>query len=371
MSTATAERQEPQGQDESPLKGLLGRDSSYMRPELAQMRMENETIMAECKMHPRDFESIKRDLLAQLKAFPDLATEAIYEKPVGKDQNTGEQKYVRGLSIRAAETLAESYGYNRIRSSVDDIGDGEKVKIEATFTDFQKGRIWQDAGILGKTYKDRYGKVQRINDDRFYNVVVKAEVSKRVREVITRSVNAGLKAWFEAECEKISCGLLDDKTITKIVDQYATKNVTVEMLESLVGRARSMGWTQTDRQRLLSIWNAIKDGETTVAEVFADKPATALPPEPKKDKPSMPPADSTRPQTTPDVDTERLDFASMVIRAAKDTQAVDFELDGLLANGGLNEPTIAAIKGLAIDRKKALAEAEQKAAPKRQKELAK
>lgn len=249
------------------------------------MRIENETMLAECRQRPRDFEKIKAELLAQLDAFPDLATDAIYEKPVGKDPETGQQKFARGLSIRSAETLAEAYGYNRIRSDVSEI-DGDKVKVEATFTDFQRGRIWQDAGILSKTYKGRSGTPQRWNDDRFYNVVVKAEVSKRVREVVCRSVNAGLKAWFESECEKRCGNLLDDKTIDKIVAQYATKNVTLLMLEGLVGRPRSMGWTQADRQRLLSIWNGLKDGETTVAEVFEGKAAVSLP-NPTKDKPEI------------------------------------------------------------------------------------
>lgn len=284
-ATTTAPARHQEHREAPNLDEVIDRSSSWnMRPEVVQMRLENETMMAECRVRPRNFEAIKEELLEQLKAFPDLATDAIYAKPVGKDQSTGEQKYARGLSIRAAETLAEAYGYNRIRSDVSEI-DGDKVKVEATFTDFQRGRIWQDAGILSKTYKDRFGKPQRWNDDRFYNVVVKAEVSKRVREVITRSVNSGLKAWFESECEKISAGLLDDDTIEKIVKQYASRSVTVEMLEGLIGRPRAMGWTQVDRQQLLGIWNALKDGETTVAEAFGDRPAQELP-KPKKDAPS-------------------------------------------------------------------------------------
>src|SRR4051812_39706199 len=101
MATATAPQRHGNGADkEIGLDDILKSDTPYMRPELAQLRMENETIMAECRLHPRDFDTIKRDLLLQLQAFPELATDAIYEKPVGKDNQTGEQKYARGLSIR-------------------------------------------------------------------------------------------------------------------------------------------------------------------------------------------------------------------------------------------------------------------------------
>lgn len=347
MSAAnTQERPQAKQRDGSEFEDLLHREAKYERPELAQMRMENETILAECRLHPRNFDTIKRDLLEQLQAFPELATDAIYEKPVGKDAD-GTPKYARGLSIRAAEALAEAYGYNRIRSDVAEL-DADKVKVEATFTDYQKGRVWQDAGILSKTYKDRFGKPARWNDDRFYNVVVKAEVSKRIREVIMRSVNTGLKAWFESECEKISAGLLDDKTINKIVDQYATKAVTVEMLEKLIGRPRSMGWIQNDRSRLLNIWNAIKDGETSIDEVFCDKPTKPLP-DPKKEPPNI---------------GDALAKAREIIGGCTDETAVDFEADQLIA---ASPEQTEAINGLRRDRKAALAAA---STPKKQKQLA-
>jgi hypothetical protein len=350
MSTATAPRPtQAREQQASDFTDLINRPTGFDRPELLQMKMENETIMTECRLHPRNFDTIKRDLLEQLQAFPELATDAIYEKPVGKDQQSGEQKYVRGLSIRAAEALAEAYGYNRIRSDVSEL-DGDKVKVEATFTDYQKGRVWQDAGILSKTYKDRYGKPARWNDDRFYNVVVKAEVSKRVREVIMRSVNTGLKAWFESECEKISAGLLDDKTVGKIVDQYATKQVTVEMLEKLVGRPRSMGWMQNDRARLLNIWNAIKDGETSIDEVFGDKPTKPLP-DPKRESPNIDPVKSEETATglASEADTAFLDAEGIsdveAIRVSLAKRATtDAEREMLLAKASARADQIRAAK---------------------------
>ena len=62
--------------------------------------------MAECRARPRDMAAIREELADLLEAFPELAEDAIYSKPVGKDRETGEEKFAEGLSIRAAEALA-------------------------------------------------------------------------------------------------------------------------------------------------------------------------------------------------------------------------------------------------------------------------
>lgn len=269
-----------------------------MPRDMAIMKMENDSIMSLAAARPRDYTVIKKDLAAQLKEFPVLATEAIYNKPVGRaedicqdcgascfpDKRTkktvancwkckspnvkpGEMKYAQGLSVRAAETLAECCGFNSIRCDVMPL-DETTVKVQASYTDYQRGRTWHDGGIVSKMMKKKDGSMEMINEDRFYNVILKAEKSKYLREVIVRSLPAGLKAWFWEECEKISSDLLDDKTVERIVGQFVGKNVTREMLEQLLGVTLAAGWTKAHRQTLLGVWNAIKDGETTVAEAF-------------------------------------------------------------------------------------------------------
>src|ERR1700747_323704 len=78
------------------------------------LKMEAETISALAAARPRNMAHIKRDLAEILKAFPALAEEAIYNKPVGRDEGSGQQKYARNLSIRSAEAMAEAYGYNSV-----------------------------------------------------------------------------------------------------------------------------------------------------------------------------------------------------------------------------------------------------------------
>jgi predicted Zn-ribbon and HTH transcriptional regulator len=275
---------------------------SQLPPSLAIMKMENDTIQALATARPRDYSMIKKDLAEQLEMFPILATEAIYQKPVGreddickncgsvcfrdkktkkrafecwkcksKDIAEGAMKFAEGLSIRSAETLAEVCGYNRVRSDVTPL-DATTVKVEATYTDYQRGRLWQDGGIVSKLARGRDGQVYTIDDDRFYNVVLKAEKSKYVREVIVRSLPAGLKAWWREECERLAEKVLDDETVQKIVNQFASKQVSLEHLEALLGKTIAKGWTKQDRQILVGVWTAIRDGETTVYEVFDIEP---------------------------------------------------------------------------------------------------
>lgn len=234
--------------------------------DMMQLRVENEMMMAECRARPRSIALMKDELAEMLEAFPAMADGAIYSKPCGKDDD-GKPKYAEGLSIRCAELLAEVYGFNRVECVTSDI-DSDKVKIEATFTDYQKGRVWKDTGVLSKLYKDRYGKVARTPDDRFYGVVCKAEASRRIREVILRSVNSALKAWFEAKCRELMDQTLDDAGIKLIVANFAKIGVSEKMIEGVLGRPRDMGWTQEDRRVLSGIWNALKQNETTIAEAF-------------------------------------------------------------------------------------------------------
>lgn len=239
------------------------------RPELLQMRMENETIMAECRAAPRLLADCKAKLDDLLNAFPEFAETAVYRRPVGKD-DFGNEKFAEGLSIRAAEALAEAYGYNRVRGDVTRI-DHNTVKIDATFTDFATGRIWQDGRLVSQMAtraKDKGGGQYRIDDQRFMDTVVGAQKSKVIREVICRTVSPALKAWFETRCREIVCELLTDEKIAEIFRKFGKRGIDEATVEKLVGRPRSMGWTNEDKVALNGIFSALKNNETTVEELL-------------------------------------------------------------------------------------------------------
>lgn len=241
---------------------------SQLPANLALMKLENDNIQSLAAARPRNHKLIRQEIADQLEAYPTFAEASIYSKPVGRDKD-GVMKYARGLSIRAAEAIAEAYGYNRVRTDVTPI-DENTVKVEATFTDYQKGRIWQDGGIVSKFFTTKYGKTQRIPDDRFYNVVVKAEMSRRVREVILRSVPPGLRSELQEMAERMLAKVLSGDGVQKIIEAFAKLSVTLEELENFIGRTIGQGWTEQDRVTLLGLYNAIESGESTKAEVFGE-----------------------------------------------------------------------------------------------------
>lgn len=246
---------------------------SRLPENLAILRMENDNIVSMAKAEPRDHKSIIKEIVDQLTAYPAFAKVAVYAKPVGKDQN-GQMKIARGLSIRAAEAIAAAYKYNRVQAMVTPGDKPDSVTVAAIFVDYQAGRIWKDAGILSMWYKTRGGQMVKHAEDRFNNVVVKAEVSRRVREVILRSVPPGLRQELLDMVEKALSKLLDDPAIQKIIGAFKEKNISQEQLEKYVGRPIKLGWREEDRLNLLGLHTAIEDGETTIEEAFGDeKPA--------------------------------------------------------------------------------------------------
>ena len=282
MATATQRANGAHAEDDNLLSATIRATEQRESASIIKMRMEGEQIMTECRQHPRDFEKIKEELAALLRAFPEFADDAIYCKPVGKDQS-GKQTYAEGLSIRAAEALAEMYKYNRVRCEATVEADGDRVKLEACFVDFQNGRSWEDAGFVSAFYKSRGGQMQRYSEDRFYNTIVKAQASIRIREVILRSVNASLKAWFENECRKVAQQRLTPEVMDKCIAEFKGKfGVTLVQLESAVGKPRALGWMPSDMALLRGIFAALRDEQTTVAEAFPadDKPSEKKPPGP-------------------------------------------------------------------------------------------
>jgi len=226
------------GPDDTEARGgeVIPAPESAMPRDLALIKMENESIMMAARSAgKRNYVAIKQDIMDQLAAFPSFAKTAMYDKPVGRDGG-GQMRFATGLSIRAAEAIASAYGFNRVRADVL-VVDDSTVKIEASFTDYVSGRVWSDSVLCSKNYRAAGGGTKRHSDDRFNNVVVKAEKSKVIREVILRSVPPGLRSELEEAVDIALANALDENTVKRIITQFSGKKVTQEMLERKCLRA--------------------------------------------------------------------------------------------------------------------------------------
>lgn len=273
-------------------------------PEVIMLKMENESIMAVARTTPRDPMKIVKQLRELIDAYPAAADEALYSKPVGTvtqitcgngrcgvkfevnkmeqgiecpacgQAQTGQvtarkiKKFAEGLSIRAAESIRSIYGYTRLATTTAQLADG-KVRITGVLVDFAAGNITSDERIISPWYKSRGGSMAQTPEDRFLNVTVKAEKAKLRRDIILDNTPGIVKAMFRDDCEKKLLTLVCDEQVQqKILPAFLEYGINADQLDQIVGRPSSLGWRESERLMLLKIINALKNEETTAAELL-------------------------------------------------------------------------------------------------------
>lgn len=273
-----------------------------MPPNIALLKMENETIMSVARAQPRDPMVIVEQLQKLIDAYPAAADEAIYRKPVGSvneitcgkcgvkyeesrvDSHTAcpncestkhasvrkVKKFAENLSIRAAESIRSIYGYTRLAVTEEMLPDG-RVKITGVLVDYAAGNVTSDERVVSPFYKSRQGQMVRTPEDRFLNVVVKAEKAKLRRDIILDSIPNIVKAMFRDACEKKLATLVAPEVIEqKIVPAFKQYGIGLEHLEKLIGRPKKLGWREEDRLQLRKLLTALNNGETTAEELIDD-----------------------------------------------------------------------------------------------------
>lgn len=273
-------------------------------PDMMLLKMENESIMALARTAPRDPMKIIKQLGELIEAYPAAADEAVYSKPVGtvlevtcgnpkcgvkyevakiegdtacpnceseaRQETRKIKKFAEGLSIRAAESIRSVFGYTRLAVTAELLPD-DKVKLTGVLVDYAAGNVTSDTRIVSPYYKSRAGRMVKTPEDRFLNVVVKAEKSKLRRDVILDSTPGIVKAMFRDMCDQKLTALVSTELIEqKIIPAFESYGITREQLDKLVGRPFRLGWTEEDRLSLRKILTALKNEETTVAELLAD-----------------------------------------------------------------------------------------------------
>lgn len=276
--------------------------ATEMPRDLALLKMDHETIVAAAAIRPRNNTLILKELLSIIDAYPAAADDAVYSKPVGtvfaikcakcgnrfeaadsksecpkcgspgsdKDEVRKVKKYAEGLSIRAAETIRSIYGANSLRITEQDLPDG-KVRLTGVFVDYATATMTSDERTVSPWYKRRGGGMEKIAEDRFLSLTVKAEKAKLRRDLILDAVPAILKAAFRDACEKkimatVTAGYVEDN----ILPFLRTIGLTEADAETIVGKPRSMGWTNEEVATLRHVCSALKNGEYTKEQLFEE-----------------------------------------------------------------------------------------------------
>ncbi len=251
----------------------------------ALVKLENETQMMVAIQRPRDEVAILAASIKELSTYKSCAEGAVYAKPVGREikcpscgarTNYKEQcpscgstvpmKFARGLSIRTAESLASRWDNSAWSTIILPIKGTDDVQLVATFLDYERNIRHVVPKRVSRTYKSKFGKMVTIPADRFADVVIPKNTSVVLRNVILRSLPAGLKADYWEAAEKILT-VTSPEVIGRMVNKFSEIGATKEMIEEQFGKTVDKLSGQ-DILNLRGMANAIEGGELTVDQAF-------------------------------------------------------------------------------------------------------
>jgi hypothetical protein len=231
---------------------------------------------------PRNFDVARQRLIRRCES-PEFAEVAEYSKPIGG-------KKVTGGSIRLMEEIARQYGNIDVRGTVT-FDDRERRIVHVSATDLETNYSQSVDVILEKTVERRSPRtgdvvissransrgdtVYRIeaDEDTFF-VKQNAAVAKARREMIRAVVPGDLveEALRTATETRQSRDAKDPAGARKaIADAFFKVGVMASQLAEYLDKPSLEAITQAELEMLRQIYTAIKEGETTWAEVMADK----------------------------------------------------------------------------------------------------
>jgi hypothetical protein len=235
--------------------------------------IESERVVAEtkgaifvAKSYPRDVFAARERILAACRR-PTLAEAAMYAYPKGGET-------VTGPSIRLAEAIAQAWG--NISFGVREL---EKTDRETTY----EAQAWDVEGNI-RAYKTfsvphtRYTKKGSydLTDPRDIYEVGANQASRRVRACILALIPGDIVEDAVKECERTQENAMGatDQALKNVVAAFGALGVSPRQLETRLGH-NLQATIVAEILGLRKIYQAIKDGFTTVEETFPS-------PEPEK-----------------------------------------------------------------------------------------
>ena len=253
---------------------VLASDSLAPMGGTGLIRMVNEAVMVMAQKVSRNLPAIIKELDTELAAIgPEGAENWYFSIPFKqRDADTGEEitVYVEGPSVRAAEAVQRAYGFLFTAGLIVDDRPFEVIVAGVTL-DLVKGNI---VIRQKRVPKEKWSK----NQKRAIHIPahqlekdIPAAVSKGIRDAIFASVPEKIKRHVFTEAKRLAATTLDlDKTLAA----FSKLGVTLQDLETLLGHPLAAA-TKEEHLRLKGIYSALRSGEATVQEVFAETRAGA------------------------------------------------------------------------------------------------
>jgi hypothetical protein len=228
-------------------------------PEFALTEIDRQ--IATARAYPRDLQLYKRNAIAMVE---DLAHECFYQLE-RKDHRSGTRSAIPGPSIRLAEIIAHTYGNLRSDSGVTS-EDPRYITVWGAAWDLETNvahRVQIRRPIVGRSGK-------RYSDD-MVGVTTNAAMAIARRNAIFAVVPKPLWNALYLLAMEIATDPIEPATkqrMQKAVDWFGTQGIDAPKLYDWLGLKAGQDPTPDHIQKLLGVAQAIRQGETTITEVF-------------------------------------------------------------------------------------------------------
>lgn len=261
----------------------------------AIVRIENDSMQQLAIQKPRPpLKQIINACVQELQDAPEFAQAAFYKIPYKEKADQGEDgpvKFVEGLTIKAAKMMQRHM--RNISSGAREVDDtGEKVIVQGAAVDMETNtRTVREKGISRWAVNNKTKQRYPIRQERF-ELAVEAGKSKAERNALLALMPEPLKAQIFITAKEIAAqkiGAVPGKKALPLKERIQvalTKFATVGLTAALAARymkglgreEASAKWTEQDLGELAGIYNALVEGEITIADLF---------PETKQEQPAV------------------------------------------------------------------------------------
>lgn len=232
------------------------------RPMDVQIRAEIDTQIATAKMYPRDVDKAIDDAMKMATRNKAIAGACSYTAPWDKS--------IKGPSVRLAEIVASTWGNLRVREWLVEENE-DSVLCEAYAHDLESNNA-QGAqcrrSIIDKTGK-RY-KQQTIST----TIAAAMSIARRnaIYKVVPRAVVDEIRE-ATIDCvlnvdKKSPNAQTEEQRRQNCLKYFEKLNVTPAQILRYLGRAEVDDITLDDITQLIGVHTAIKEGESTIEDVF-------------------------------------------------------------------------------------------------------
>ena len=251
-------------------------------------KAEVDIQIATAKQYPRDLSNVLNKIETYATMDTETAEDCFYA--LRRESANGGSSVIEGVSVRLAEIIAGAWGNLRVQTRI--IGnDGKTITAQGICHDLEtnlaistevKRRI---TNKYGKTFSDD---MQVVTGNAAAAIAFRNAVLKVVPKAVTKKVINNVK--------QVALGQAIDLETTRqnAIANYAKAGVTEQQILKYLNISKREEIDKEKVFELRALWNAIKEGTTTIAESFVDKIEDVV--EKKKDikknktadKPEMP-----------------------------------------------------------------------------------